>query len=44
MVWVLQGKPVVAMSSSTAAIQHKTGAITNYRNLISRGWGRSVTV
>jgi hypothetical protein len=33
LVWVLEGKPVVAMSSSTAAIKHKTGTITAYRKL-----------
>jgi hypothetical protein len=44
LVWLLEGKPVVAMSSSTAPIQHKTGAITNYRKLNNRDWGRSPTV
>lgn len=31
LVWLLEGKAVVAMSSSTAAIRHPSGSITNYR-------------
>jgi hypothetical protein len=32
LVWLLEGnKSVVALSSNTAAVQHKTGAVTNYR-------------
>jgi hypothetical protein len=37
--WHLNGSPVVAMSSSTAAIQHKSGSITNYRKENKPGWG-----
>jgi hypothetical protein len=33
LVWLLQGKGVVAMSSNTAAIRHKTGAVTSYRKI-----------
>jgi len=39
LVWVLEGKPVVAMSSSTAAVAHKTGAITSYRKHNKPGLG-----
>jgi hypothetical protein len=29
--WLLQGRPVVALTEATAAIQGPTGAITTYR-------------
>jgi hypothetical protein len=31
LIWLLQGRPVVALTEATAAIQCSTGAITNYR-------------
>jgi hypothetical protein len=31
LVWLLQGRPVVALTETTAAIQNPTGAITSYR-------------
>ena len=31
LVWLLRGRPVVALSDATAAIEHPTGAITIYR-------------
>ena len=31
LVWLLQGRPVIALTGATAAIQSLTGAITNYR-------------
>jgi hypothetical protein len=31
LVWLLGGNPVVALTENTAAIQHRTGAITVYR-------------
>jgi hypothetical protein len=37
--WILQGKSVVAMSSSTAAVAHKTGAVTSYRKHNKPGLG-----
>jgi hypothetical protein len=39
LVWLLEGRTIVAMSSSTAAIQHKTGAITSYRKHNKPGLG-----
>jgi hypothetical protein len=31
LVWLLQGRPVVALTESTAAIENPTGAVTIYR-------------
>jgi hypothetical protein len=31
LIWLLQGRPVVALTDSTAAIENRTGAITVYR-------------
>jgi hypothetical protein len=31
LIWLLQGRPVVALTDSTAAIENPTGAITVYR-------------
>jgi len=31
LVWLLRGRPVVALRVATAAIEHKTGVITIYR-------------
>ena len=31
LIWLLQGRPVVALTSATAAIENPTGAITVYR-------------
>jgi hypothetical protein len=31
LIWLLQGRPVVALAESTAAIENPTGAITVYR-------------
>jgi hypothetical protein len=31
LVWLLWGRPVVALTEATAAIEHKTGVITIYR-------------
>jgi hypothetical protein len=31
LIWLLQGRPVVALTETTAAIQNPTGAITTYR-------------
>ena len=31
LIWLLQGRPVVALTEATAAIQSSTGAITIYR-------------
>lgn len=39
LLWLLEGRTIVAMSSSTAAIQHKTGAITSYRKHNKPGLG-----
>jgi hypothetical protein len=33
LVWLLQGRPVVALTEATAAIQSPTGAVTVYRKL-----------
>jgi hypothetical protein len=35
----LRGSPVVALTADTAAIQHKSGSITNYRKLNKPGLG-----
>jgi hypothetical protein len=39
LVWLLEGRVVVAMSSSTAAIKHKSGSVTNYRKDNKPGLG-----
>lgn len=39
LVWLLAGNPVVALTDDTAAIQHRTGAITIYRKLRKPGYG-----
>ena len=39
LVWLLQGRTVVAMTEATAAIQSSTGAITVYRKLNKPGLG-----
>ena len=31
LIWLLQGRPVVALTDATAAIENPTGAITVYR-------------
>jgi hypothetical protein len=31
--WLLQGRPVVALTESTAAIESATGNVTRYRKL-----------
>jgi len=31
LVWLLSGNPVVALTTGTAAIQHRSGSITTYR-------------
>jgi hypothetical protein len=31
LIWLLQGRPVVALTEATAAIQSSSGAITSYR-------------
>jgi hypothetical protein len=31
LIWLLQGRPVVALTETTAAIQNPSGAITTYR-------------
>jgi len=31
LVWLLQGRPVVALTADTAAIENATGSITTYR-------------
>jgi hypothetical protein len=41
LIWLLQGRPVVALTETTAAIQNPTGAITIYRRHTSRHSGRS---
>ena len=33
LVWLLQGRPVVALTEATAAIKSSTGAVTVYRKL-----------
>jgi hypothetical protein len=39
LIWLLRGSPVVALTADTAAIQHKSGSITNYRKLNKPGLG-----
>ena len=39
LIWLLRGNPVVAMAENTAAVQHKSGSITNYRKLNKPGLG-----
>jgi hypothetical protein len=39
LVWLLRGRPVVALSDATAAIEHPTGAITIYRKHDKRPLG-----
>jgi hypothetical protein len=29
--WLLRGRPVIALTDATAAIQHRTGAVTTFR-------------
>jgi hypothetical protein len=31
LVWLLEGRPVVALTADTASIRHPTGGITTYR-------------
>jgi hypothetical protein len=31
LVWLLRGRPVVALTEATAAIEHRTGVVTIYR-------------
>ena len=33
LIWLLQGRPVVALTDSTAAIENPTGAITIFRTV-----------
>jgi len=37
LVWLLEGRPVVALTADTASIRHPTGSITVYRK---NSWGR----
>jgi hypothetical protein len=37
--WLLRGNPVVALTATTAAIEHKSGSITNYRKLNKPAFG-----
>ena len=39
LVWLLRGNPLVALTENTAAIQHKSGSITNYLKLNKPGLG-----
>jgi hypothetical protein len=39
LVWVLEGRAVVAMTEATAAIETKTGTIINYRKFNKPGLG-----
>jgi hypothetical protein len=43
LIWLLQGRPVVALTEVTAAIQSSTGAITIYRRQTSPRSARSAT-
>jgi hypothetical protein len=40
LIWLLRGRPVVALTATEAAIKHQSGNITTYRKLNSRRWGR----
>jgi hypothetical protein len=40
LIWLLQGRPVVALAKTTAAIQSATGTITTYRRLTATVLGR----
>jgi hypothetical protein len=33
LIWLLQGRPVIALTATTAAIQHSNGHVTTYRKL-----------
>jgi hypothetical protein len=44
LIWLLQGRPVVALTEAAAAIRSSTGAITIYRSQTSRRSDRSATV
>src|SRR5262249_29123795 len=33
LVWLLEGKPVVALTETTASIRHPSGSVTTYRRL-----------
>jgi hypothetical protein len=39
LIWLLQGKPVIALTEATAAIQSPTGAVTIYRKHNKPGLG-----
>ena len=39
LIWLLRGRPVVAMTDLTAAIRHPSGSITTYRKLNKPGLG-----
>jgi hypothetical protein len=39
LIWLLQGRPVVALTDATAAIENPTGAITVYRRYDKPGLG-----
>ncbi len=39
LIWLLQGRPVVALTEATAAIQSSTGAITTYRSYNKPAFG-----
>jgi hypothetical protein len=39
LVWMLNGNPVVALTTGTACIQHKSGSITIYRKFNKPGLG-----
>jgi hypothetical protein len=39
LVWLLRGRPVVALSDATAAIEHPTGAVMMYRKHVKPPFG-----
>src|SRR5262249_42168354 len=43
LIWLLQGRPVVALTDVTAAIENRTGAIAVYRRYDNRHLARSAT-
>jgi hypothetical protein len=43
LVWLLEGRPVVALTEATATIRHPTGSVTVFRKHIVRRSGRCAT-
>jgi hypothetical protein len=39
LVWFLRGRPVIALTAPTAAIQHSSGHVTTYRKLNKPAFG-----